>query len=184
MIIFKKIGKGEKTVRNNKGVTLIALVVTIVVMLIIAGTSVYTGMNSLEDAKEESLKAELNMMKQVVLENYTKFLNTQNEKYLVGTEQDYENVFNKVSPIGIDLKAQEYSLTGGTGLPEEYYYEIEERDYETLQISKPEGNINKYIVNYSTGEVINIGQIDEGNATSEKIDLIYTYAVQNKQKEG
>ena len=44
---------------NENGVTLIALIVTIIVLLIIAGISIYTGTKTIKEAKLEELKTNM-----------------------------------------------------------------------------------------------------------------------------
>ena len=74
---------------NNKGITLIALAITIIVLLIIASVGTYSGVEALRDAKEEAQISELNMVKQPVVENYTKYLTTKNNMYIRGTKLHY-----------------------------------------------------------------------------------------------
>ena len=49
----------QKTLKENRGVTLLALVITIVVMIIIAGIAVYTGTDTIKKAKLEELKTNM-----------------------------------------------------------------------------------------------------------------------------
>lgn len=48
-----------KRTRENKGVTLIALVITIIVLMIIAGITINTGKESIKQAKLESLRTNM-----------------------------------------------------------------------------------------------------------------------------
>ena len=70
--------------KNQKGITLIALVITIIILLIIASVATYTGINAIQDSKNQSYMSEVEMLKQVVLENYTKYLTTKDEQYIRG----------------------------------------------------------------------------------------------------
>ena len=45
--------------RNNKGITLIALIVVIIVLLVIAGISIYEGKDLIKDAKVETLETNM-----------------------------------------------------------------------------------------------------------------------------
>ena len=49
----------QKKLKENRGVTLLALVITIVVMIIIAGIAVYTGTDTIKKAKLEELKTNM-----------------------------------------------------------------------------------------------------------------------------
>ena len=49
----------KKTKTNQKGITLIALIITIIVLLIIAGITVYSGKDSIRKANLEGLKTNM-----------------------------------------------------------------------------------------------------------------------------
>ena len=76
----------EKKILKNNGITLIALIVTIIVLLILAGVSIamLTGENGIltqaQRAKEETEKAETEEKK--VLESYEQYINTSTGKTL------------------------------------------------------------------------------------------------------
>ena len=71
--------KQKEKLKQNKGITLIALVITIIVLLILAGVSIamLTGENGIlsqaAKAKEETEKAQAN--EAGILDEYSKFLN-------------------------------------------------------------------------------------------------------------
>ena len=46
-------------IKENKGITLVALVITIAVLIILAGISVYTGRDTIRQAKVEGLKTNM-----------------------------------------------------------------------------------------------------------------------------
>ena len=73
MIRLEKIFKGEIKMKSNKGITLIALAVTIIVLIIIASVGTYSGVQALRDSKENAQLSEVRMIQQAVLENYTKY---------------------------------------------------------------------------------------------------------------
>lgn len=52
--------------KNNKGITLYALIITVVVLILIAGTATYTGMDVYQDAKEEAFVQELQIVQNAV----------------------------------------------------------------------------------------------------------------------
>lgn len=53
---------------NNKGITMIALIITIVILLIIAGIAITGGRSTIEKAKLESLKTNMMLIKAKALE--------------------------------------------------------------------------------------------------------------------
>ena len=71
--------------RNNKGVTLVSLVVTIIVLLIIASISIVGGIQGADTAADNKLLTELDMVQHAVLQRYTKYSLTKDKELLVGT---------------------------------------------------------------------------------------------------
>ena len=155
----------KNKIYNNKGITLISLAITIVVLIILASVSTYVGVNSLNQSKENTQLSELGIVQQVILENYTKYELTGNEQYLVGTKiTDYsemkkiEKEINDKIKDDITLKITAETYDGIKGQETEgaqkeyYYYELDQSDLKKIGITQES---EKYIVNYATGEVIN-----------------------------
>lgn len=137
--------------KNNKGITLIALTITIIVTIILASVATYSGVSALKDAKENRLVSEVEMVQHAVLESYTKYLMTKGEvdekKYLVGTEIERATVQNNYLASGIELKTPT-TISDNS----QKYYLLNEDDLEKIGVTQSEYS---YIVNYATGEVIN-----------------------------
>ena len=162
MIRFKRqiIFKGENIMKNQKGITLIALVVTIIILLIIASVATYTGISSIQDSKNQSYMSEVKMLQQVVLENYTKYLTTKDEKYLRGEPINYSemedlerNMNSQNSNEDIALKMLDYGSVTTSKNPI-YYYRLSENDLKEMEVSVANYE-DSYIINYYTGEVFN-----------------------------
>lgn len=159
--------------KNQKGITLIALVITIIVLLIIASVATYTGINAIRDSKNQSYLSEIKILQQAVLENYTKYLTTKDEKYIRGKQVNYfdmeelVNDINSNSNESITLKMMDY---GDSALPEIYYYRLSEKDLEEMGVSTTYKDT--YIINYYTGEVFNETLKVAGDGTP-----LYTYAI-------
>lgn len=159
---------------NNKGITLIALAITIIVLLIIASVGTYSGVEALRDAKEEAQISELNMVKQPVVENYTKYLTTKNNMYIRGTKLNYSDVQAIISEINnsanetVSLKVNDYDTSGSSDITE-YYYRLSESELKEMGVTQAQ---DSYIVNYKTGEVIN----ETLKATRTGVPL-YTYSI-------
>lgn len=137
-------------ISNQTGVTLIALVITIIVLIIIAGISIGTGISGIKQARENKLLTELGMMNHAVLERYTK-------ASLTG--ETYPGV--KITEAGLNLNAVISEMVNQSGQnitrkdnnDENYYYLTNANGgLEALGITNAE---DEYIVNYETGEVIN-----------------------------
>ena len=133
------------------------------ILLIIAGISI-TGTIMLKDKAKENIQiSSLEMVQHAILERYTKAQLTIEE--LPGTPLELSEVqaimkeINSETGENITLKGIEY-------------YELTQKDLEKLGIT---GEENIFIVNYSTGEVINktLKVTKEGKA-------LYTYSKESE----
>lgn len=130
-------------IRKNKGITLITLVITVVLLLIISGISITGTLRGHEETEDVSQISELNMIQHVILERYTKAQLT--KETLPGTKMDISEVqkiideINNNSGENINLKGTEYK-------------QLSTADLENLGVTKED---DTFIVNYKTGEVIN-----------------------------
>ena len=129
--------------KENKGVTLVALIVTVIVLLILSGIGMYYGIDSIKTANNNALKSEVIMVQHAVLERYSQYKLTRNNEILVGTPANSE---------AASLASQmEVTLKGGT------YYKLNSNDLNNLGITN---STDTYIVNYETGEVLNATHIE------------------------
>lgn len=130
-------------IKKDRGITLVSLVITIVLLLIISGISITGVLRSHEETKETMQISELNIVQHAILERYTKAQLT--KETLPGisvTKEEVETIIddiNSKSGENITLKGTEYK-------------KLSPKDLNNLGISKEE---DIYIVNYKTGEVIN-----------------------------
>ena len=150
-------------VKNQKGITLISLVITIIVLLIIAGISLQGVKVDKKETENNKLKTELDMVQHAVLERYTKYSLTKDTDLLVGTKID--NIQEKSAEVDWKIKTPEASK------PEEKYYELTPQELSALGLKNSE---DTYIVNYKTGEVFN-----ESKQKTSEGTLLYTYAIEN-----
>lgn len=129
--------------RKTNGVTLVALIITVILLLIISGISITGTLRGHKETKEASQISELNMIQHAILERYTKAQLTKEE--LPGTtikENDVRTIIDEINGItgeDITLKGTEYK-------------ELSISDLEKLGVTNEE---DTFIVNYKTGEVIN-----------------------------
>ena len=185
---------------NNKGVTLIVLVVTIVTLLIIVGITLNYGLSEIHDVSNKKMESELGIVQEAVMQRYalvksegqlgikatqitsnaeiSSSTETTRPSGLVGTriaDSSYikNQGFDGVTPM------IEYSSSENNKNFEEYYYLLSEDDLIDLGVEKgdnPSGDNAKelnYIVNYSTGEVFDIGNKKYYKTDSDNSDLIY-----------
>lgn len=127
-------------VKENKGITLIALIITIIVLIIIGAIGVKAGRDSIRAGKDNRLWTELDMVQHAIMESYTKYKLTNDQNVLVGTRVPY----SKAKTVADEMKVT---------LPEQLtYYELKREDLKKLGLEESE---YEYIVNYDNGIVIN-----------------------------
>lgn len=129
--------------RKNKGITLIALVITIVILLIISGISITGTITNQKEAEASKQISELTIIQHAILERYTKAQLT--KEVLPGTAIQKSEVETIISEIN-NISGENISLKGTE------YKQLSKSDLESMGIA---GEEDIFIVNYSTGEVIN-----------------------------
>lgn len=151
--------------KNENGITLSALVITIIVIFILASISINYGVDTLNESKAKTLEASLEMVEQAVAEQYVKA--TELNLLDVKTTSDQPSTF-----VGELLKASDFAelpenpdglkykkksdLEDKTDITyAESYYRLKPEDLEKLKIESDDDTKYTYIVNYSTGEVFN-----------------------------
>lgn len=144
-------------IRENKGITLIALSITIIILLIIAGITISGGNESIKMSKSNKLLAELDMVQHACLERYTEYQLTKNESILVGTPVEYSVAKELANTMG---HTNDFPLEG-----EGQFYRLSQANMENLGLS--DGG-DTYIVNYEKGIVMN-------ETTNETPTGIYLY---------
>ena len=164
--------------KNNKGITLIALAIMIIVIIIIASVTVYSGISAIKDSKEKKLQTELETVQHAVLENYSKYLLTKDlpaedgtVQYIIGTKITYAEAKSVADRMGVTLKTNNYDTASSTDTTE-FYYRLDEEQLKNIGVENlvEDGvEIDKYIVNYATGEVMNESKSNE--------KVLYVYAV-------
>ena len=138
--------------KNQKGITLIALVVTIIVLLILAGITINMGTQSIKDSREDTLLSELGMVQNAILQRKTK-ADLTDEAY-PGDKIDIATVNSVIAEINSQQTGEDIELKDNSEGKENNYYLLttSNNGLNNLGITKSE---NEYIVNYETGEVIN-----------------------------
>lgn len=145
--------------RKSRGITLVSLVITIILLLIISGISITGTLRGHEETEEASEISELNMIQHAILERYTKS-QLANED-LPGTEIDKGEVEGIIREINSE-SGEKIELKGTK------YKQLSKTDLEKLGITKED---DTFIVNYKTGEVINASK----KITKSK-KALYTYS--------
>lgn len=142
--------------KTQKGITLVSLVITIIILLIISSIGINFGINGINSTKDSKLEAELNMVQHAVLEQYTKYKTIKDIAYLVGNKVSEEQLNGVTEELGITL----------VNIPDTYankdYYKLDKASLREIGIQETE---DEYIVNYISGEVINITKKKLSNNT-------------------
>lgn len=137
---------------SEKGITIVALTITVIVLIILASISIEWGIDSIKQSEDSKLETELNMMQHAILETYTKNM-VQSQvisQELPGERiDDYEKVQELVED-SITLEISDYNNIDEYS----YYYKFNtEEDFSKIGVKNSK---DTYIVNYKTGEVVNI----------------------------
>ena len=132
--------------KNQRGITIVALVITVIILMIIAGTAAYSGMGSIENANRSAFISELKMVQAEV--------NIISEKIKNGNT-DYLNVGQSVNSLDSTLKNKLLSTCLNN------YSSSELVDYKYFDESALEqvignGVSKKMIINFKTREVISV----------------------------
>ena len=127
-------------IKDNKGITLVTLVITIIVIVLIAGVTTYSGIDASKKARENKFKIELSIVQHAIEEVYYKYTISENENIFIGRK------LTDLSEISTDIRQQLISNTVGD------YYELSQVQLKSIGVNNAE---DTYIVNYKTGEVIN-----------------------------
>ncbi len=133
--------------KDNKGITLIALIITIAVLSIVISVAVLSvkGQGGVDKETKNNKKLfELQEVQQAVLETYIKYKQSDNAEYLIGIQ------CNSISDIN-RYAGEEANLLKDS-IYTNYYVINNEENFKKIGIDK---STDFYIVNYKTGEVLN-----------------------------
>lgn len=145
-----------KKSNSENGITLTMLVITIIVILIIAGISISGGIAGIDSANDNKLIADLEKVQHAVTQRYSKFKLTKDKSLLVGTKVN----LSELTDVPESINWRVFQFTNGETTPqypERKYYRLSKSDLESLGFSG-EYKGSSYIVNYSSGEVYDEGQ--------------------------
>ena len=185
----------QKINKNEKGVTLIALTVTIIILFILAGISIQYGVAETKTIKNKKFESELSIVQEAVMQRYA-LVKSQNSLGIRANPIDEdkrledddgrpagfsgtrlasssilaENGFEDVEPVVT------YNAGADDKKYEEYYYLLDENDLAGLGIKKGKNKNPEriYIVNYSTGEIFDITNKKYYFTRTQNADPVYT----------
>lgn len=145
--------------KENKGITMVVLVITIVVLLILAGISIGTGNNIIKSSQLENLKTNMLLIKvkakeyvenanfklgtnfESATDKDTRILNAKSE--LQGEEITDSNIFND----GINITQENLTNDNSNYI---YYYKLNTNNLADIGLSKVESDEKNgwYIIKY------------------------------------
>ena len=150
--------------KNDKGVTLIILMLTVIVITVLTSIIIYTGMNILKNANIENINTNMFLIqaKAKTISEKHKFEETQG---LIGTK-----ITGTTGIQSIDKLISEDIIkipTDANALDAEFYYYFTQEDLDSIGLNKVSSNekTGYYIVNYSDYEVINSIGVEDSNGT-------------------
>ena len=154
-------------IKNEKGITIAALVVTIIALLIILSVSLNLGLISTDDTKSNKMQSELQIIQQVAVSEYVKAkkLNYTNSDE---TPPNYVGTIIDVLDLPMDI---EWQITENPSERYKAYYVVTPEQLEKIKVSKVQ---DTYIINYYTGEVYNKTQKEDLNG-----NVLYIRATSN-----
>lgn len=175
--------------KGNKGITMVALVITIIVLLIIAGISIGQGNNAIKNSKLENLKTNMLLIEVKAKEQI------ENAKFKLGTNIEkvtQEEKTNRVNAAKGELKGEEIvdgnifnnNIKITTEKIQEdnknhiYYYKLSTQNLINIGLNnvKSDEENGYYIIKYdlknSTIEIYNtVGFDDDGNIVYSLTDI-------------
>ena len=128
---------------NSKGITLIALVVTIIVLLILASIATYSGIQIIESSKITTFTAEMKIMQTQVNSIYDQWKRGEVNKDELGKDLEYNS---EVKEQASKVLTTELGLKDTTGY--RYY------DQETIKKLGIEGVKQEFFINIETRDVV------------------------------
>lgn len=148
---MKKLDK--KVLNNEKGITLLALVITMIILMILVGITINISKNGIKESREDAMLSELGIVQNAILQRKTKAdLTGENYPGEPITEANI-NLEDTIEEMNDNRVSGEEEISRKDHDDSHYYFlSTENGGLEELGITNSE---DAYIVNYETGEVIN-----------------------------
>ena len=142
--------------KYNSGITLVSLVITIIVLLILASITIYSGVSTVRSARLTKFTTELKMMQQKVNELYDDYTNnktvTVNGTEYIGT--DIQKIGQNPDGIFNTNRLEEIFSESGSGITDKTGYMY--YDTETIQALGLENMEYEFFVNVAKRSVVSI----------------------------
>lgn len=151
---------------NQKGITIVMLVITIIVLIIITSITVYTGGNIIKKANLQTINADMLLIqvKAKTIQEQANFNNdTSNYKGTVLTNITGNKDIDKVKNAGAIDNAQDC-------------YYLSKEDLESMGLGKINYDLG-YIVNYNTEEIIYVKGFENDGTTYYKLSELKNLSI-------
>ena len=135
-------------VKNNKGITLIALTITIIILLILASITIYSGKESIKKAQLESLKTNMLLIKAKAKEyvEQASFKNGVNKSEI---SEEAKNELKGKEANASDYSKQNITINGG-----EILYKLTSDNLKEMGLKDVKlGSNEEYLVKYNIKDV-------------------------------
>ena len=154
--------KGKNKTKKEKGVTLIALIVTITILLILTGVATYTGIDTIRTSKFTKFTTELKIMQTKVNEWY--------EEYKDGNEEILTRGEEITNNSGIEDQANKVFTESASGIEDKEGYRYYSQD--TIKELGVEGVDEAYFINIEKRRVVSYEGYEYDGETYYTIEQI------------
>ena len=151
-------------VKNNKGITLVALVITIIILLILASITIYSGKESIKKAQLESLKTNMLLIKAKAKEyvEQASFKNGVNKSEI---SEEAKNELKGKEANASDYSKQNITINGGEILYKLTSDNLKEMGLKDVKLGSNEEYLVKYNIKDVTVEVYNTSGYENNGTT-------------------
>ena len=151
-------------VKNNKGITLIALTITIIILLILASITIYSGKESIKKAQLESLKTNMLLIKAKAKEYVEQaiFKNGVNKSEI---SEEAKNELKGKEANASDYSKQNITINGGEILYKLTSDNLKEMGLKDVKLGSNEEYLVKYNIKDVTVEVYNTSGYENNGTT-------------------
>ena len=151
-------------VKNNKGITLIALTITIIILLILASITIYSGKESIKKAQLESLKTNMLLIKAKAKEyvEQASFKNGVNKSEI---SEEAKNELKGKESNASDYSKQNITINGGEILYKLTSDNLKEMGLKDVKLGSNEEYLVKYNIKDVTVEVYNTSGYENNGTT-------------------
>lgn len=151
-------------VKNNKGITLIALTITIIILLILSSITIYSGKESIKKAQLESLKTNMLLIKAKAKEyvEQASFKNGVNKSEI---SEEAKNELKGKEANASDYSKQNITINGGEILYKLTSDNLKEMGLKDVKLGSNEEYLVKYNIKDVTVEVYNTSGYENNGTT-------------------